>query len=166
MNKTEILIKSLGNFCPEDNLTTEQLRNIYDGKAVADDDDVKEFRTLVNEDGLTEEEIEAINTSTDEELRAALTEYYKQFVSDKIDEETDNIREAVSDWFDDHCHSDDFDSEYQRQRYFRDLINGVGDADYIYDEVIDEIEYEYMTEDEASSLIDDAIVEEAEYWAE
>lgn len=165
MNKTETLNKILGNFCPEDNLTAEQLRNIYDGTSTPSDDTVADFRNLT-EDELTEEEIEAINTSTDEELRAALTEYFKNFVGDKIDEETDNIREAVSDWFDDHCHSDDFDSEYQRQRYFRDLINGNGDADYIYDCVIDEIEYEYMTDDEVSSLIDDAIVDEAEYWAE
>ena len=165
MNKTETLNKILGNFCLEDNLTTEQLRNIYDGTATPSDETVADFRSLTD-DELTEEEIEAINASTDEELRTALTEYFKNFVGERIDEETDNIREAVSDWFDDHCHSDDFDSEYQRQRYFRDLINGEGDADYIYDEVIDEIEYEYMTEDEVSSLIDDAIVEEAEYWAD
>jgi hypothetical protein len=165
MNKIETLNKILGNFCPEDNLTTEQLRNIYDGKATPSDETVADFRSLT-EDELTEEEIEAINTSTDEELRTALTEYFKNFVGERIDEETDNIREAVSDWFDDHCHSDDFDNEYQRQRYFRDLIDGNGDADYIYDEVIDEIEYEYMTEDEVSSLIDEAIVDEAEYWAD
>ena len=84
----------------------------------------------------------------------------------QIDDETYEIKEAVSDWFDGHCHSDDFDSEYERQQYFQDLINGEGDADYIYDEVIDEIEYEFLTEDEVSDLIDTAIVEEAEYWAD
>ena len=166
MNKTETLNKILNKFSFEDNETIENLRAIYDGTATASDETVADFRSLSTEDGLTEEEIEAVASSTDEEIRSALTEYFKNFVSEQIDDETDNIREAVSDWFDDHCHSDDFDSEYERQRYFRDLQDGNGDADYIYDEVIDEIEYEYMTNDEVSSLIDDAIVDEASYWAD
>ena len=166
MNKTETLNKILNKFSFEDNETIENLRAIYDGTATASDETVADFRSLSTEDGLTEEEIEAVASSTDEEIRSALTEYFKNFVSEQIDDETDNIREAVSDWFDDHCHSDDFDSEYERQRYFRDLQDGNGDADYIYDCVIDEIEYEYMTEDEVSKLIDEAIVDEASYWAD
>lgn len=166
MNKIEILNKILNRFSFEDNETTENLRAIYDGTATASDETVADFRSLNTEDGLTEEETEAVTSSTDEEIRSALTEYFKNFVSEQIDDETDNIREAVSDWFDGHCHSDDFDSEYQRQQYFRDLIDGDGDADYIYDCVIDEIEYEYMTEDEVNNLIDEAIVDEASYWAD
>ena len=83
-----------------------------------------------------------------------------------MDEESDSIREAVSDWFDGHCHSDDFDSERERQQYFRDLMDGNGDADYIYDSVIDDIDYQFLTDDEVDKLIDEAIVDEAEYWAD
>ena len=107
---------------------------------------------------LTDEESDTLANATDEELSAALTAYIKEFVEGQIDDETYEIKEAVSDWFDGHCHSDDFDSEYERQQYFQDLINGEGDADYIYDEVIDEIEYEFLTEDEVSDLIDTAIL--------
>ena len=166
MNKTETLNKIINRFSFEDNETTENLRAIYDGKAAASDDTVADFRSLNAEDGLTAEEIEAINASTDEEIRSALTEYFKNFVDEQIDDEKYNIREAVSDWFDGHCHSDDFDSEYQRQQYFRDLIDGNGDSDYICDEVIDEIEYQFLTDDEALNLIDEAIVDEASYWAD
>ncbi len=166
MNKTETLNKIINRFSFEDNETTENLRAIYDGTATASDETVADFRSLNTEDGLTEEEIEAINSSTDEEIRSALTEYFKNFVDEQINDEKYNIREAVSEWFDGHCHSDDFDSEYERQQYFRDLIDGNGDADYIYDCVIDNIEYEYMTEDEVDDVIDEAIVDEAEYWAD
>ena len=166
MNKTEILNNIIRNWNPEDFEDRAVLRNIYDGTATPSDDMVNEFRNLGNYYELTEEESDTLANATAAELRTALTEYFKEYVGGKIDDETDDIREAVSDWFDGHCHSDDFDSEYQRQRYFQDLINGEGDADYIYDEVIDEIEYEYMTDDEVSGLIDEAIVDEAEYWAD
>lgn len=166
MNKPEILNSLLNIWNPEDFEEPIVLRAIRDGKSAPSDDMVNDFRTLDNDYDLTEEQSDALANATDEELRTALTEYIKEFVEGKMDEESDNISEAVSNWFDGHCHSDDFDSEYQRQQYFRDLSNGYGDSDYIYDEVIDEIEYEFLTEDEVSDLIDEAIVNEAEYWAD
>ena len=166
MNKTEILNSILRTWNPEDFEEPVVLRAIYDGKSAPSADMVNDFRNLDNEYELTDEESDTLANATDEELSAALTAYIKEFVEGQIDDETYEIKEAVSDWFDGHCHSDDFDSEYERQQYFQDLINGEGDADYIYDEVIDEIEYEFLTEDEVSDLIDTAIVEEAEYWAD
>jgi hypothetical protein len=166
MNKIETLNKIINRFSFEDNETSVDLRAIYDGTATASDETVADFRNLVNEDELTAEEIEVVASSTDEEIRSALTEYFKNFVDVQIDDEKYNIREAVSEWFDGHCHSDDFDSEYERQKYFRDLMDGNGDTDYIYDCIIDDIEYEYMTDAEVDDVIDDAIVDEASYWAD
>ncbi len=166
MNKTEILNSILRTWNPEDFEAPIVLRAIYDGKSAPSDDMVNDFRNLDNEYELTDEESDTLANATDDELREALTAYIKEFVDDQMDEESDAIREAVSNWFDGHCHSDDFDSEYERQQYFQDLINGNGDSDYIYDEVIDEIEYQFLTEDEVSNMIDEAIVDEAEYWAD
>ena len=166
MNKTEILNSILKIWNPEDYEEATVLRAIYDGKSAPSDDMVNDFRNLDNDYELTDEQSDTLSNATDDELRAALTAYIKEYVDDQMEEESEAITDAVSNWFDDHCHSDDFDSEYERQQYFQDLINGEGDADYIYDEVIDEIEYQFLTEDEVSNMIDEAIVDEASYWAD
>lgn len=166
MNKSEILNSILKIWNPEDFEEPTVLRAIYDGKSAPSDDMVNDFRNLDNEYELTDEESDTLANATDDELRQALTEYIKDFVDEQMDEESDSITEAVSNWFDDHCHSDDFDSEYERQQYFQDLINGNGDSDYIYDCVIDDIEYQFLTDDEVSDKIEEAIVDEASYWAD
>jgi hypothetical protein len=166
MNKTEILNSILKIWNPEDYEEATVLRAIYDGKSAPSDDMVNDFRNLDNDYELTDEESDALANATDDELRQALTEYIKDFVEEQMDEEYETITEAVSDWFDGHCHSDDFDSEYERQQYFQDLINGNGDSDYIYDSVIDDIEYQFLTEEEVSDKIEEAIVDEASYWAD
>ena len=92
------------------------------------------------------------------------------------DEIESTIYDVVSEWFDNHCHRDDFDNAYQRQKYLRELADGSGWNDDVADECLEELaDYEWEDEFGTMHLIDtsdddvigavyEQIVREAEYW--
>ena len=86
------------------------------------------------------------------------------------------ISDSVSEYADNHWHRDDFDNEYQRQKYLRELAEGNGWNDDVADEVLDDIDgIEWEDENGNTGVIDssdddviaavyEAIESEAEYW--
>ena len=94
------------------------------------------------------------------------------------DEILDIISDAVSDYADRHWHRDDFDNEYERGKYLRELAEGNGWNDDVADEVLGMIEgEEWEDEDgvvrpidvEDQEVVDavyEAIESEASYWAD
>ena len=156
-------------WAPEDFEEAADLRTIYDGTSAKEVREylaemVNNLRNLGKEYDLEPESEKALQTATDEELEQILKEYITAFVDSRLEDEREEIREAVSDWFDDHCGRDDFDNEYQRVKYFKELSEGDGDVDYIYDCVMEDVEYEFLTDDEANEVFDDAVQSEAEYY--
>ena len=151
------------NFGLEDLGDVTTLRGIYDGQTV---DPVMGERVLhmITEAEEDEDVRDFLATVTKEEIAAAIKEIVDALVEEKIDEEKEELSEAVSDWFSDNCGSDDFDNEYQRVKYFKELAEGDGDVDYIYDCVMEYVEYEFMTDDEANEAFDNAVKSEADYY--
>jgi hypothetical protein len=94
------------------------------------------------------------------------------------DEILDIISDAVSDYADRHWGRDDFDNEYERGKYLRELAEGNGWNDDVADEVLGMIEgEEWEDEDgvvrpidvEDQEVVDavyEAIESEASYWAD
>lgn len=151
-------------WAPEDFEDAADLRAIYDGTKEVPAEMVTNLRNLGNDYDLEPESEKALQTATDEELKQILKEYITDFVDGRLEDEREDIRYAVSNWFDDHCGRDDFDNEYQRVKYFEELSEGEGDVDYIYDCVMEDVEYEFLTDDEANEVFDDAVQSEADYY--
>lgn len=94
------------------------------------------------------------------------------------DEILDIISETVSEYADNHWHSDDFENEHERQTYLEELAAGNGWNDDAAEEVLDMLEgVEWEDENgvvrpidvEDREVIDavyEAIESEASYWAD
>ena len=151
------------NFGLEDLGDVTTLRGIYDGQTV---DPVMGERVLhmITEAEEDEDVRDFLATVTKEEIAAAIKEIVDALVEEKIDEEKEELYEAVSDWFSDHCGRYDFDNSRDRINFFEELMNGDGDVDYIYDSVIDDFEYTWMSDEEMDEAFNNAVQSEAEYY--
>ena len=81
----------------------------------------------------------------------------------------DIIEEKVSDWFNNHCTSEDFDGDYDRKEYLDSLSSRGDDIDDVIDSVyymvIEEIdEDEEFDDEELREAIADSIVDEADFY--
>jgi hypothetical protein len=93
------------------------------------------------------------------------------------DEILEIISDVVSEYADNHWHSDDFDNEYQRGKYLREIADGCGWNDDAADEVLDMLDGEEwedetgathpidIEDDDVIDAVYKAISDEAEYWA-
>ena len=163
-NRIDAIKTSFNNyFNLEDLGDVTTLRGIYDGQTV---DPVMAERVLhmITEAEEDEDVQDFLASVTKEEMAAAIKEIVDALVEEKIDEEKEELREAVSDWFSDHCGRYDFDSARDRLEYLEDLANGNGDIDYIYDSVIDDFEYTWMSDEELDKTFDEAVESEADYY--
>jgi hypothetical protein len=92
------------------------------------------------------------------------------------DEILEIISDVVSEYADNHWHSDDFDSQRQRVHYLEEIAEGNGWNDEVEDEVYGELEGQTwedengvehvidLTDPDVQQAISDAVCEEAEYW--
>jgi len=91
----------------------------------------------------------------------------KNYTPEELDYMKELIDEAVSDYANGHWTSDDFDNNYERRSYLRDLANGDGDLDYEADCIIEELPEEVDLEvEEIDNYLTTAIMAEADYWAD
>ena len=88
------------------------------------------------------------------------------------------IADTVSDYANNHWHSYDFESEYDRQRYLEELADGNGWNDDVADQVLEDLDGQEWEDEEGlvheinvndQDVIDavyDQIEKEADYWAD
>jgi hypothetical protein len=93
------------------------------------------------------------------------------------DEILEIISDAVSDYANNHWTSSDFDNDYQRGKYLREIADGNGWNDDVAEDVLEMLDGEEwedetgtlhpidIEDDDVINAVYEAISEEADYWA-